>query len=699
MQNHYRIFLASSEKLKTEREQIEIAISRLNHRLNKKGAKLETVLWENIDPRVVVDGMQSGYNEALKDCHFLVLLIWGELGKFTQKEYQLATDLLAKGQIKKIYIFEKTITPTFSPKDENIENLKALKVNLNTLDKENWPIPFEHVDTVVHKLEHWIKEAFDDPSQTGIVYGEPATLLSPNGAADPHVFVGRDEELKEIRKRLDKSGKLMLINAEGGIGKTTLAAKYWNESLHEYKHNAWLFCEQGIVNAIKELAPKLNIDLAGMDEDQQLKALKKALSDVHDDFLLVLDNANDDEEIRVFRQEFEGFHWHVLITSRCQGVLDKEQELPISHLPPPLAKALFERYYKEDTADFEALLGGLLQKLNYHTLSVELFAKTLKELAERGETMKHFVQKLETEGIFLGKRAKDINTDYTHHTRIAGRNSDEILANFYNFTHLATDENLRYYLVNMAFLPAKEYDFVFLCELFKQDPIEFEALHQLATKGWLSKNGQKFKINPIIQEIALHKNKESLGTDAQALLDRLNSILAADAYNLLNISLTAAEPFIKLLPQLNKSIIDFPNQSIGILNYNASVFFRNIGDILNNQNSVFYFREINKKLLKKDPENLNLKFDLAVSFSKLGQIFQEKGDWEKALEYYQEDNILLTEIYKSAPDELFYKDGLAMTFNKLGEIYEQVGNYSKAFNYYQEFNKLEKELTLSCPKT
>ena len=69
---------------------------------------------------------------------------------------------------------------------------------------------------------------------------------------------------------------------------------------------------------------------------------------MHDDLLLVLDNANNPGDLKVFKETFRGFHWHVLVTSRCSGVFEG-QEYPVEHLPPPLAKDLFVHYYKENT--------------------------------------------------------------------------------------------------------------------------------------------------------------------------------------------------------------------------------------------------------------------------------------------------------------------------------------------------------------
>ena len=46
-------------------------------------------------------------------------------------------------------------------------------------------------------------------------------LLTPAAAAVPATFLGREKELEHIRKRFEGQSTLALVNAEGGMGKTT----------------------------------------------------------------------------------------------------------------------------------------------------------------------------------------------------------------------------------------------------------------------------------------------------------------------------------------------------------------------------------------------------------------------------------------------------------------------------------------------
>lgn len=686
----YRIFLASSFELKSERDQFEIFINRENKRLAEKNVFLRLEIWEDINDGFNTTCKQEDYNEYLRKCDIFVMLFWSKVGKYTLQEFDLAYQLLNETGKPHVFVYEKTITK-HSATDADKESKALFIKQIQSENKEQFQSQFAHYA----ELENRFKKSLDELFTKGILtYSEPATLLSPNGAANPNVFIGREDELKEIRKRFNDSGKLMLINAEGGIGKTTLAAKYWNESLYEYKHTAWLFCDNGIVNALKELAPKLNVDLAGMDETQQINVLKHALSGVHDDFLLVLDNANDDDDIRVFRQTFEGFHWHVLITSRCQGVLENEQELPITHLPPPLAKALFERYYKEDSPDFDALLDRLLEAISYNTLLVEIFAKNMKECAELGIKMSDFLEKLENEGLHLGEDSFEIRTEYNIAVKQKAATTDEILDVLYNFDKINQNEDQRFLLLNLAFLPAKPYTLKFINSLLTKSEGRTEltlrkTLKNLTQKGWIGQNDNNYRLSPVIQDLVLYKNKETLDADSEELLDKLNIILASDARNLLNTKLSDAGQYVKLIFQINKSLFSYPSETLANLNFGSGIYFDNVGDLVGNEYAFINYGRIYESLLKKEPENQKLKSRFTISYSRLGDIYEQTGDLKKALSYHQENNKLQNEIILVNPESLDYRNFLAVSYQNLGKIYEKLGDSRKVKLNYEIYNRIQ----------
>lgn len=72
------------------------------------------------------------------------------------------------------------------------------------------------------------------------------------------VFLGRNDDLKKIHNILFSGEKLLLlVNGEGGIGKTTVASYYYATYMDDYIHLAWVFAESNIADAILKLANDL----------------------------------------------------------------------------------------------------------------------------------------------------------------------------------------------------------------------------------------------------------------------------------------------------------------------------------------------------------------------------------------------------------------------------------------------------------
>jgi tetratricopeptide (TPR) repeat protein len=690
----YRIFLASSAELQHERDLVTAAIADFVSLHPEHKVNFQVIKWENFASTFDDARKQDAYNDSIPTCDIFLMLFWTKVGKYTFEEYEIAAESLKANKKPLLLLLEKL---DGSDKEASVSDFKKRVSHGNGLFSGT----FKDDDTLKANIKEELQKLFKD----GLLKkGEPATLLSPNGPAEPAVFLGRENELKEIRKRLDTGGKLMLINAEGGIGKTTLAAKYWHESLQNYKHNAWLFCEGGITNSLKELAPKLNVDLSNFTtEAEQVQAIKHALSQVHDDFLLVLDNANDEDDILAFKQEFEGFHWHVLFTSRCETALG-EQTYKIEHLPPPLAKELFIRYYNEPSKpDFEEQVEKLTKALNYHTLLIEVFAKNIHE-AKGITSMQEFIEKLETEGLFIGEDSFEIKANYAkQHLNNEKASTDDILAALYDFSHLAETEDLRAALVAFAVLPAENYDVEFLFTLItnleKADKIKYKKqLNTLNSKGWISQTNDEYRISPVIQKLVLDKHKESLASDAQALLDKLNELLENDAYNLTKLSLPAAQAYVKLVEHITKSLKENPSLDIASLNFAAGVYNSNTGDMVSEKKSWQNYKTTYQNLLRIEPENLSFKNGLAISYEKLGGIYEQTGDWKNALINYEELQKLYREVFESSPENLSYKNGLAISYEKLGGIYEQTGDWKNALIKYEEYFRISKEIYESNPE-
>ncbi len=85
-----RIFLASSAELEADRRQFEILIRRTNNTWVDRGVHLKLELWEDALDTMSKSGLQSRYNQTIRDCDIFVLLFFTKVGRYTEEEFEAA---------------------------------------------------------------------------------------------------------------------------------------------------------------------------------------------------------------------------------------------------------------------------------------------------------------------------------------------------------------------------------------------------------------------------------------------------------------------------------------------------------------------------------------------------------------------------------------------------------------------------------
>lgn len=632
------------------------------------------------------------------------------------------TELIAAGNITKAIaaalslFLDKTSQTTLrvlQGRDAHNENLN----HLGTIDKKDYDL--ERNKIVVALLAICDKTPLPKKSLTN-------APLKP----DTH-FIGRETELAEIRKRFEANEMLMLVNGEGGIGKTTLASKYWHDYEQDYTHLAYVFCEGDIRDDIRnKLALPLGIEVQQVGEDKLLAAIIETMTAYPKPCLLILDNANDSKHIIDFRDTFREIGWHILITSRCQKVLPKEQEIAIHHLPPAQAKALFLQHYTEDSPDFDSLLDKLLLAVGYNTLCVEIFAKTLYEIAPFGETIESLLTNIQQKGMYLGEKSFEIHTNYTGNVHKKAANSDEILEILYDIARL--NETEKTLLLRFALLPPENHEASFLVSLFTpENAFQFgQELIALAKKGWLTTNTKTYRLSPVIQRLLLAKEKENVWEAAALIIDNVNEKLKADngfiiiplhevqAYSLVAESLIEnikADNFkmAYLMGVLSDYYINIGHLSKAIElrekaatiyqalkeEYNYGICLERLGKIYFAQGKITIAKEYREKTVALDekcyeanPTDEAIKRNLAVAYEKLGNIYEIEKKYDIARNFYQKIIDLLEPLYQANNISIDSKDILSAAYQDIGIIYEQTKDLDNALIFYQKFNQLVEEI-------
>lgn len=416
----------------------------------------------------------------------------------------------------------------------------------------------------------------------------------------PELFIGRNEALKEVKNRLfqPKQNILLLVNGDGGIGKTTLAAEYYYTYQGEYEHIVWLLAGKSLIEALLSLERPLGVvPPKEYDENQRLGYLLSFMKELKRPCLLIIDNANNVEQLEKYHNALLTCpNFHVLLTTRARPDFKNTELFEVQPLKELDALKVFKEHYpKHDTAE-DQLFFDIFNAVSQNTLVVELLAKNLKELNNRFKkryTLDRLLSDINNSLLSLSQ-SKEVTVFYQTQNGVTRKETPEnIIAAMYELGNLSDKE--KRVLSNFAVLPAETVTFDFLeqflvpqkdesveflfslMEQFKDNPdilnnilqeaninqteleqllqqqktSAFEDLDQviedLYQKGWIDFDEEKetFKVSPVIQEVVKLKNKHRLIEDTQPMISQLENLFQDNNFN-------APLPYL----QLTKAVVD-----------------------------------------------------------------------------------------------------------------------------------------------
>jgi len=521
----------------------------------------------------------------------------------------------------------------------------------------------------------------------------------------PEVFLGREDDLRRIHDRLFAPGGnlLLLVNGEGGVGKTSVASKYFHEHRHKYAHVAWVLSEKSIANALLLLAFPLGLQFSEqMNTTERLETLLAALANLKKPCLLVLDNANElpDLETNYLRLR-QCSNFHLLLTTRITN-FERAEICRIEGLPEDEALALFEKHYRPLSPEARALFAQIREAVAGNTLVVELLAKNLAILNRLRDryTLTDLLADLQQKGLLQLAQSQEVRTGYQSKAGALRREKPEaIIAAMYDLGELPPEE--RALLSVFAVLPAESIAFEMLETLLRSMENLDVHLISLSQKGWLAEQSAAeqsgrdlesrpdtppaiyFKISPVVQEIVRRKNP-NLRADCQVLVDVLNEKLdyQAGVGHLLNATYEDALHFARYAEAVFFNLPE-PDTDLSILTNCIGSFHQTTGNL----DKAFYHYEagirVNKALCALAPDNPNYKNGLASSYSQLGDTQRTLGNLEEALTFFEKDIELTKELYEAYPQNVSFKNGLAISYYRLGQLFEEQKNLPKAFEYFE----------------
>ncbi len=459
-------------------------------------------------------------------------------------------------------------------------------------------------------------------------------------------IVGRHAQLRDLRARLADKNQVLVMNGMGGIGKTTLAAVYINTYYDDYQHILWV--DSNGSNYMQNMAgtegllENLKIPKGNPIEETYGEIIRK-LKALPGKNLLVIDNARGN--LAEYKDSLPAPpDWHILVTSR--ETLDFFDIMALDFLNQKDTIALFKRYYKRNALS-QAFIERLVEKTGYHTLTLEILAKTAQHarLSEK-----------QIDTAITDDRAADVAIP---HRGIKIERIRFYLSNTFDLSNLSNDETilLRY----IALLPNIDLPYTHLEKLVSHF-IEAlpKRLSNLSQKGWLIENETRdtYRLHQIAAEVVRHK-KEYQENFIAPLRDSLRQLLSLDEYdNPVDRFIWA--PYGRFFLQC---LADKNWFSLSGLQNNLAVVLKYLGE-LNVAKSLLkkVLKSAEKNFGEDHPKTAKCYSNLAVVLRDLGELNAARSLLEKALKSAEKN------FGEDHPKTAKYYSNLAVVLQDLDEL-------------------------------
>ena len=545
--------------------------------------------------------------------------------------------------------------------------------------KEEWIDCFDRRLSTYPDLYRYLNRRNKPQRKTNPIVPQNLTTIPA-----PSELLGRDQTVSEIQEQL-KSSNIVCIHADGGVGKTAVAAVVMDRirievisGSDEFKHFAWI-TSQG--NLIKDLA-ELNVPTTEVlhTDEEKLDKVKAFLQTAPT--FLVLDNMDtklESDDLALLNTISE--KTKVLITSRIHQ--ERINGYKLKELDPDTALAFFYNcYLGNNDHSLEELKARedveFVQKITkaatYNALFIELIGKTARweyrnKLGNLWKSLK--------ENIFNASSKIDIKG--VHSSSHGLSESDLKLQNQISKLYALSDlpEKCQEIMNFMAQFPAETSVFD---DLLDWAGFDINDLKWLTERAWIEQAEDGYLLHTVVRGSVW---KQDIGFDIwkyENLIDKLGYtdeyMPITDGYLAIGKRLGPVKVICDLISEsIGKRLEDFKG-NISVLT-DAGCLFNNMAYVCRAQGSYddalkYYLKalEICEKVLGKDHPST------ATAYDNLAGVYQGQGNYEDALKYY----LKALEICEKVLGQ--DHPSTAATYNNLAGIFEDQGNYDDALNYY-----------------
>lgn len=218
-------------------------------------------------------------------------------------------------------------------------------------------------------------------------------------------FTGRETELQELRQRIEKGRKLVLVSGMGGIGKTHICRKLFEEysKCHgQFQNMGYIEYNENMDNSLQKCLKFKKQDDPKKNREAAWRKLEYLASDGK--LLLFVDNVDKPISADPGLQRLKGIPGAIVLTSRLASFSDEFESYRIGFLGMEQCKEIYGKIRFEGSdrkvdleavEDLEYVIGSLAGR---HTITVEFLAHLART---KHWTVKRIRDELEKKGFRL----------------------------------------------------------------------------------------------------------------------------------------------------------------------------------------------------------------------------------------------------------------------------------------------------------
>jgi len=489
--------------------------------------------------------------------------------------------------------------------------------------------------------------------------GTTASITSSTAGKVTNFFIGRDTELAEIKSRIADGGKMVLVSGLGGIGKTeicrALYAQCCQGKVPGVQYVGWINYDGDLRSSFCNQFPAVPVGNGNLDEyDSNIKSY---LNQFGRELLLFIDNftVGDTSEI----EYLDSLLCRVIMTSRQE--IDGMKPITIDVLSEEQCRKLY-RTHSEDSNSPNNVLKEIIKRADYHTLAVELLAKTQRA---SGKTAREFLYELKKSGFALEEIGEVVNHAFRERRFIEHFAMVFDIAGFGRSNKDREELRVLRLMSLLAWQPVAKTELVDWFAIPNPD-----AINQLVKKGWLIETTgterPSVAMHPIIAEVVRYKKPPDLEI-TEPLVTALATKLRMDVTDVF----TSKLPF---LPHAISVAIFFKDVTDSaalaeLFHRMAQVYYQQ-GDYAQDLEWNEKARIIKENVLGKEHP------DTAVMYDNMGKVYRNQGDYDKALVWYEKALAIKDKVLgREHPDT-------AVTYDNMAGIYDAQGDYKNALEWY-----------------